>query len=330
MPSHQGIIDALTAFYEAVIKHLSLDDSALQHPPAQGWNIDVAAPGLDGKTDQVIELLQHTPYLSLGVGEYQIRIQVETAALDYTKGCGCSIEEINPLPANCVYLTEGISPDGYSLIVDVDTGMVTTYSVSGRDTRASVAELSQLPASEQWRGDRKLPAIELLSIWTRMYARLVIMLVPNPPGHEATGAIRSRALSREHGEELAQEVGPFQEWYPSDVELSRCAGGGKDDVSRQLSEDQLRHTAAVFNAFLRHGWAENFDKVSGKLEVVELEKQIRVKEKKALAMMESGAGPSDHVEEDGLLRAHLRAQVDKLWEPKESRMRKKTGGAIHS
>jgi hypothetical protein len=35
---------------------------------------------------------------------------------------------VNPLPAHCVYLTEGVDREGYSLILNVDEGAYTMSS----------------------------------------------------------------------------------------------------------------------------------------------------------------------------------------------------------
>jgi hypothetical protein len=33
------------------------------------------------------------------------------------------MEQVNPLPGNCVYVTEGVDREGYSLILDVEKGV---------------------------------------------------------------------------------------------------------------------------------------------------------------------------------------------------------------
>ena len=123
MSSNPDIIDALTAFYKQIVKHPYLEDAALKIPPSTGWEtIDSAALQNLGKSDAVIELLKHLPYLETD-GQYdRLLVQYETVAIAYTKKLTTLMDEVNPLPGNCVYLTEGVDREGYSLILDAGKG----------------------------------------------------------------------------------------------------------------------------------------------------------------------------------------------------------------
>jgi hypothetical protein len=123
MTSISDIADALMAFYKQVIRHPYLDDAALKVPPSTGWKtIDSAALRDLGKKEAVIEVLKHLPYLEAG-GQYdRLLVQYETVAIAYSRKPTSWMEEVNPLPGNCVYLTEGVDREGYSLILDVDKG----------------------------------------------------------------------------------------------------------------------------------------------------------------------------------------------------------------
>jgi hypothetical protein len=123
MSSHSDIADALTAFYKQVIRHPHLDDAALKIPPSSGWQtIDSAALRDLGKSEAVIELLRHLPYLEADGRYEKLLVQYETVAIAYTQHPSALMEQVNPLPGNCVYLTEGVDREGYSLILDVEKG----------------------------------------------------------------------------------------------------------------------------------------------------------------------------------------------------------------
>lgn len=123
MSSHSDIVDALTAFYKQVIKHPHLDDAALKIPPSPGWEtIDSDALRELGKSEAVMELLRHLPYLEADGRYEKLLVQYETVAIAYTQHPSTLMEEVNPLPDNCVYLTEGVDREGYSLILDVEKG----------------------------------------------------------------------------------------------------------------------------------------------------------------------------------------------------------------
>jgi len=123
MSPRPEIIDALTAFYKQVLKHPYLDATALKIPPSSGWRtIDSAALRDLGKSETVIELLRHLPYLESDGRYEKLLVQYETVAIAYTKHPSTLMEEVNPLPGDCVYLTEGVDREGYSLILDVEKG----------------------------------------------------------------------------------------------------------------------------------------------------------------------------------------------------------------
>jgi hypothetical protein len=124
MSSHSDVADALTAFYKQVVRFPHLDDAALRIPPSAGWEtVDSAALRELGKSEAVIELLRHLPYLE-AAGRYEkLLVQYETVAIAYTKNPSTLMEQVNPLPGNCVYVTEGVDREGYSLILDVEKGV---------------------------------------------------------------------------------------------------------------------------------------------------------------------------------------------------------------
>jgi len=124
MSSHSDVADALTAFYKQVVRFPHLDDAALRIPPSAGWEtVDSAALRELGKSEAVIELLRHLPYLE-AAGRYdKLLVQYETVAIAYTKNPSTLMEQVNPLPGNCVYVTEGVDREGYSLILDVEKGV---------------------------------------------------------------------------------------------------------------------------------------------------------------------------------------------------------------
>lgn len=123
MASHPDIANALTAFYKQVIKHPYLNDTVLKIPPSSGWEtIDSVALRELGKSEAVIGLLKHLPYLEADGSYERLLVQYETVAIAYTKNPSTLMEDVNPLPGNCVYLTEGVDREGYSLILDVERG----------------------------------------------------------------------------------------------------------------------------------------------------------------------------------------------------------------
>jgi hypothetical protein len=129
MSSCSEILDAVLAFYQQVIRHPYLDDAALKIPPTSGWDsVELADLRNSGKSEVVIELLRRLPYLE-NTGQYErLLVQYETVPIAWTQRSYVAMEQVNPLPAHCVYLTEGIDREGYSLILNVDEGAYTIGS----------------------------------------------------------------------------------------------------------------------------------------------------------------------------------------------------------
>ncbi|SMR55635.1 unnamed protein product [Zymoseptoria tritici ST99CH_1E4] len=117
-----------------------------------------------GKTEEVIELLRHIPYLD---GEGLVIWDGDTYNLDYASSAKCLMEDAYPLPGHCVYLTSG-GGSGYSLILDTEKDTITEYR-----TPYSAMPPTKLPKTELWREQFTLPAEKFLTLWTKSAARLV-------------------------------------------------------------------------------------------------------------------------------------------------------------
>jgi hypothetical protein len=125
MSSHDEIISALTAHYQEIMKQPGLEGSELKIPPATGWDsVDTVELRNAGKSEGAIELLRRMPYLE-GTGDYdRILVDWDSVSIAYTQRAYTSVEDINPLPSHCVYLTEGEHLEGYSLILDTEKGRI--------------------------------------------------------------------------------------------------------------------------------------------------------------------------------------------------------------
>lgn len=105
MYSRDETVAAVLAFYQQLIKHPYLDDSALITPPTSGWTtINEDSLRAIGKNDTVIDLSRHLPYLHDDRG-FPMQVQYETLAWDYTTDPTHWIDELHPIPSHCVYLT---------------------------------------------------------------------------------------------------------------------------------------------------------------------------------------------------------------------------------
>lgn len=70
------------------------------------------------------------------------------------------------------------------------------------------------------------------------------MLIPNVIRQPTTGIFLSRSDNRLQGEQLAQEIGPFDEdWRP---DIQTLARGIEDGGLRQRMTDRWQHVAVSF------------------------------------------------------------------------------------
>ena len=123
MCSHDEIIGAVTAFYRQILRHPYLAETVLKIPPASGWeNTNTAYLQKLAKNQTVVALLKRLPYLESSNQYERLLIGYETAVIDYTQKSDSFMEEVNPLPSHCIYLTEGIDREGYSLVLNTENG----------------------------------------------------------------------------------------------------------------------------------------------------------------------------------------------------------------
>lgn len=196
-------VNAVLNFYQQVIRHPYLENSALILPSPTGW---VSIENVDGKNETVLDLLRHLPYLRAENPYEQLLVNYEATPVVYANSQDRLGEATYPSPAHCLYFTQSADHLDTSLILDTDQGTITEFSRAGSHiTVVPLEEYDALPEMEKWKAYRTLPAAEFLGRWTRRFGGLVWMLVPNPVGQPATGRFYSRAgVEAEEEEELVR------------------------------------------------------------------------------------------------------------------------------
>ncbi len=124
--SRAEVIAAVQDFYSLLIKLPYISPDALVFPPARGWSgVNAEELRRRGKTEEVVELLQHLPYLRAPAPFKRWMLGPDTIEIAYCDGelYHQVMEAIQPLPAHCTWLTEPHSRDGTGLILDTHAGM---------------------------------------------------------------------------------------------------------------------------------------------------------------------------------------------------------------
>ena len=123
--SREEIIAAMQDFYGLLNKLPYIEPNALIFPPAEGWSgVNTEELRGRGKTEEVIELLRHLPYLRDPAPRKRWMIGPDTIVIAYCDGelYNEVTESIQPVPGHCIWLTDGEPRDGTSLLLDTQTG----------------------------------------------------------------------------------------------------------------------------------------------------------------------------------------------------------------
>lgn len=123
--SREEVISVIQDFYELLIKLPYIPPTALLLPPKEGWSgVNVQELRRRGKTEEVIEFLQHLPYLRAPGPNQRWLIGPGTIEIAYCDGEVYEewIDDVQPIPGHCIWLTDHDSRNGLSLLLDAKTG----------------------------------------------------------------------------------------------------------------------------------------------------------------------------------------------------------------
>ncbi|KAL8738010.1 MAG: hypothetical protein Q9181_001149 [Wetmoreana brouardii] len=183
--SHSDTILSFSSFYNFLTGLPYIPPSAVLHPPSTGWSsIDHNVFSSLGKTQEVLNLLRHLPYLE---GEHW-NIAYDTKVIPYNgprvkahleQGDSLENSGLKPfgcddIPAHVIPLTCGESYGSW-LMCDTIEGTITEYIPLGS------------PASDgrRWRDYLTLPIGDFLEAWKRKYMELEWIPMPGKPGNIA-------------------------------------------------------------------------------------------------------------------------------------------------
>lgn len=117
---------ALLSLYTELARLPYVPSESLVVPPPDGWpHINVSELRTRGKTGEVISLPQHLPFLSTRADGARWMVAPDAQAIDYSNGEVYSeiLDEIQPTPAWCIWLTDPENRDGTGVLFDTKTGM---------------------------------------------------------------------------------------------------------------------------------------------------------------------------------------------------------------
>jgi hypothetical protein len=130
------VVDCIKRHYDLLVRMAYLDTDVILRPPPEGWSDEQLAVDTLQKwkrSERVIDLLRHMPYLSKNmgtVGKYEVYI--ETEACTYLRNCGWLKDQYGDpyglmmpfeqeSPAGLIPLSQG--NDATVWMIDTDEGM---------------------------------------------------------------------------------------------------------------------------------------------------------------------------------------------------------------
>lgn len=126
----QRIKDTLLQHYTFLTTLPHIDADTLRVPPESGWqNVDVETLRQQGKTEDVIELMKHLPYLAHKNGDIRTYLTPFTYSLYIDSGetIESYIHDILPTPDHVLWISKSPHRDGRYLLLDTHVGMSKLY-----------------------------------------------------------------------------------------------------------------------------------------------------------------------------------------------------------
>jgi hypothetical protein len=157
--SHDEIIAAITDFYKFYIRLPYLDSNALVFAPENtGWpSVNATELRNRGRSDEAIELLRHLPYLDNPSIRGGWTIDDGSDCIQYHKGAcyNNNPDLIKSLPAHIIPIANPTDREGRYLLLDVQTGNVTSYNVLANNIEGNWEKLIWMvaPAIDDSHGD---------------------------------------------------------------------------------------------------------------------------------------------------------------------------------
>ncbi|ETS85225.1 hypothetical protein PFICI_03250 [Pestalotiopsis fici W106-1] len=236
-----ALAQAVRQFYQAATKPPYIDADAILEPPPDGWpGVNAEILRARGRSDHVIELLRHLPYLRQpSQAGRRWMLSPTTLAIDYSSGgvYGEDMEERQPTPPHCIWLTAHAGRDGTDLLLDTETNSITEWSMLEDYLMIPYAEYEDLPKQDKWMAYPTMPAAAFFDLWRRRWAKLVWLPVPSSKS-PFSALWWHRALPQSDAEASILESDDEYEYDEDDSDSD--SGGGDDEADNfNLSDDEV-------------------------------------------------------------------------------------------
>ncbi|KAH0278420.1 hypothetical protein KCU91_g2485, partial [Aureobasidium melanogenum] len=232
--SRDQTIAAITDFYKFYIRLPYLDPNALVLAPKDGgWpNIDTTELRNRGRSDEVIELLCHLPYIEHPDFRGGWTIDLGSECIQYHKGAcyNDSPDLIKALPGHVIPIANPTDRNGCYMLLDTQTGKITRYNIMANNIEGNWNEYERLDDNDKWRAFPTAPVGQFFERYQKLYEKLVCMVAPPVDSHGDRETYFTRADNTVEEDELLEA----------------------DDDGEVEIEDEL--TKEVYDIYKRNGW----------------------------------------------------------------------------
>lgn len=257
--TREKTISSILSFYRLLTQLPYIPSDKLMLPPPTGWPISTEttkeATGIKatelrnrGKTETVIDVLRHLPYLDQELYGGHWTLADNTLHINYARGqlYADYLERdtaILPLPGHIIWLTEGFERAGVYLLLNTETWEIIEYTLMGESLEIDYDAYEALPVDQKWTAYSAMPADQYFELWWWRHATLQFVLVRDDSAFRGTGewwCKDPRYLYEEsfvQGEEADQEEGDDDEdedYLPEDED----EGDEGSDTDTDESDDE--------------------------------------------------------------------------------------------
>jgi hypothetical protein len=180
--SRREIIAAITDFYEFYNRLPYLKKDALVFAPENdGWpNIDATELRSRGRSEEAIELLCHLPYLENPSIRDGWTIDDGSECIQYHKGAcyNNNPDLIKSLPAHIIPIGDPTDRDGCYLLLDIQTGDVTSYNILANNVEGNWDTYERLGDNDKWKAFPTARIGLFFGRWQKLYQKLIWMVAP--------------------------------------------------------------------------------------------------------------------------------------------------------
>lgn len=133
MPYNRDVVvNCIKRHYELLVRAAYLDPNVIRQPPAEGWGddkLDVDLLRALKRSEKVIDLLRHLPYIDLNLAE-DCEVYVYTTPISYLRGEGYSEDSSPKSRAAQGFASLGLMPadaDWPAGMISLTRGQVATW-----------------------------------------------------------------------------------------------------------------------------------------------------------------------------------------------------------